>query len=54
MTKELTAEVVSDMAEPTHLSTKPSEEQTYTGELPFYIIPDPPIPGKTAWSIAPW
>jgi len=54
MNKEFIAEVVSDLAEPTHSSIEPSEEQTNTGELPFYIIPAPPIPGKTAWSSAPW
>lgn len=54
MNNELIAEVVSDLAEPTYPSTEPSEERTGTGELPFYIIPGPPIPGKTAWSIAPW
>ncbi len=54
MSNELIAELASDLAELTRPSTKPSEERTDTGDLPFYIIPAPPIPGKTAWSIEPW
>jgi hypothetical protein len=23
-------------------------------EYPFYIVPAPPIPGQTGWSIVPW
>lgn len=23
-------------------------------EYPFYIVPPPPIPGQTGWSIVPW
>jgi len=23
-------------------------------DTPFYIVPPPPIPGKTGWSIVPW
>ncbi len=54
MNNESIAEVMSDLAELTRPSTKLSEERTDTDELPFYVIPAPPIPGKTAWSIAPW
>lgn len=25
-----------------------------SGEYPFYIVPAPPVPGKTGWSIASW
>lgn len=27
---------------------RPSED------LPFYCVPAPPVPGKTAWSLRPW
>ena len=53
MNKELIAEVVSELAGLIRPSAQPSEERTNTGEMPFYIVPEPPIPGKTAWSIAP-
>jgi hypothetical protein len=23
-------------------------------DYPFYIVPSPPIPGQTGWSIVPW
>jgi hypothetical protein len=23
-------------------------------DYPFYIVPPPPIPGQTGWSIVPW
>ena len=23
-------------------------------DYPFYIVPPPPVPGQTAWSIVPW
>lgn len=23
-------------------------------EHPFHIVPQPPVPGQTAWSIVPW
>jgi hypothetical protein len=23
-------------------------------EYPFYIIPAPPVPGRTSWSMVPW
>ncbi len=54
MNNELTADVASDLTELTHPSASSGEERTDARELPFYIVPAPPIPGKTAWSIAPW
>jgi hypothetical protein len=54
MNKELIAEVVSDLAELSHPSTESREEPKDMGEPPDFVIPSPPIPGKTAWSIAPW
>ncbi len=53
MNQKLIAEVVSDLTELSPLSAKPSEDQANTLETPFYIVPAPPAPGKTAWSIAP-
>jgi len=29
-----------------------TEDTVESTEFPFYIVPSPPIPGKTAWSIA--
>jgi len=23
-------------------------------DYPFYIVPSPPVPGQTGWSIVPW
>lgn len=23
-------------------------------DYPFYIVPPPPVPGQTGWSIVPW
>ena len=23
-------------------------------EYPFYIVPAPPVPGRTSWSVVPW
>jgi hypothetical protein len=23
-------------------------------DIPFYVVPPPPIPGETGWSIVPW
>lgn len=23
-------------------------------DYPFYIVPPPPLPGQTGWSIVPW
>lgn len=23
-------------------------------DYPFYIVPAPPVPGRTAWSVVPW
>ncbi len=32
-----------------------ADENTAEGEdYPFYILPPPPIPGQTSWSIVPW
>ncbi|MDD5035582.1 MAG: hypothetical protein PHE55_12575 [Methylococcaceae bacterium] len=28
--------------------------QSRPEEYPYYIVPKPPIPGQTAWSIVPW
>lgn len=35
-------------AVPVEAST-PSQE-----DHPFHIVPAPPVPGQTAWSIVPW
>ncbi len=37
--------------------TKANPEQAAASiqeEYPFYIVPPPPIPGQTSWSIVPW
>ena len=34
-------------------SAAPAEALASTSEPPFYIVPAPPVPGKTGWSIAP-
>lgn len=54
MNEELIAEVVSDLAELSHPPAESIEARTNSGEMPFYIIPAPPVPGKMAWSIVPW
>lgn len=33
---------------PLDATPSPSED------FPFYIVPAPPIPGQTSWSIVPW
>ncbi len=53
MNQKLIAEVVSDLTELSPPSAKPSEDQANTLETPFYIVPAPPVPGKTAWRITP-
>jgi len=30
-------------------ATAPKQE-----DYPFYIVPSPPVPGQTGWSIVPW
>lgn len=30
-------------------SSAPEQE-----DYPFYIVPAPPVPGQTGWSIVPW
>ena len=30
-------------------ASDPRQEDT-----PFYVVPPPPIPGQTGWSIVPW
>jgi hypothetical protein len=40
---------------PSETSSSPVEhtgDTVESTEFPFYIVPSPPIPGKTAWSIA--
>ncbi|AAU91954.1 MULTISPECIES: hypothetical protein [Methylococcus] len=35
----------------------PQEQETVAKdpeEYPFYIIPAPPVPGRTSWSVVPW
>lgn len=53
MNEDTIAEMIDDLAdsvvkgEEAHLP-KPNSE-----EYPFYIVPRPPIPGKTRWSVTP-
>ncbi|WP_169603560.1 hypothetical protein [Methylococcus geothermalis] len=38
-------------------STPANEQETAAteqDEYPFYIIPAPPVPGRTSWSVVPW
>lgn len=54
MNDQLIAEVIADLADVAPAPV-PTERPTATEkEYPFYIVPSPPIPGKTAWSIVPW
>jgi hypothetical protein len=34
--------------------TVPAIGNNTADDLPFYRIPTPPVPGKTAWSLSPW
>jgi hypothetical protein len=52
MNSETTPKVESDQTEMPRSPTEQSEETIESTEFPFYIVPPPPIPGKTAWSIA--
>lgn len=53
MSSESTAKVAeSDLSETPRPPAERAEETVESNEFPFYIIPPPPIPGKTAWSIA--
>jgi hypothetical protein len=52
MNSETTPKVESDQSETPRSPTEQSEETIESTEFPFYIVPPPPIPGKTAWSIA--
>lgn len=40
------------------ISSVPTKEQETAPkdqeEYPFYIIPAPPVPGRTSWSVVPW
>jgi hypothetical protein len=51
MNSESTPKVDSDQSETLRSPTERSEETIESTEFPFYIVPPPPIPGKTAWSI---
>jgi len=54
MNKDCIAEVVADLA---NLSLPPDDDIDALDdddEALHYIVPEPPVPGKTAWSIAPW
>ncbi|MGZ8219608.1 hypothetical protein [Methylomagnum sp.] len=31
-----------------------SQAKPESDAVPFFFVPRPPIPGKTAWSAAPW
>lgn len=35
-------------------NSAPPAPDSQPGSLPFFQIPPPPIPGKTAWSLNPW
>jgi len=49
---EATQEAPQDLPE---RQTSPLEASTYhEEEYPFHIVPAPPIPGQTGWSIVPW
>jgi len=53
MNSESIAKPESDSSEIPQPPAARVEETTNSNELPFYIVPEPPIPGKTSWSIAP-
>jgi hypothetical protein len=46
--RETLAETSANPQAPAEV-TKPEVE-----DRPFYIVPPPPIPGQTGWSIVPW
>ncbi|BBA37443.1 hypothetical protein sS8_5526 [Methylocaldum marinum] len=52
MNSESTTKVESNPTEISRSQVEHTEETAKSDEYPFYIVPRPPIPGKTAWSIA--
>ncbi|QSA95986.1 hypothetical protein [Methylococcus sp. EFPC2] len=44
------ADLPSSGAEIVELAKPESASEAY----PYYIVPRPPVPGKTAWSVVPW
>ncbi|MBP1153130.1 MULTISPECIES: hypothetical protein [Methylocaldum] len=52
MNSESTTKAESNPPETPRSQAERAEETLESTELPFYIVPRPPIPGKTAWSIA--
>lgn len=39
---------------PIEAENSPEKQPKQSAEYPFYRIPAPPVPGKTAWSLIPW
>ena len=54
MSKELIAEVVSDLSDLARTREEADIIEQGTTEHPFYIVPPPPVPGKTSWSVTPF
>ncbi|MBS1211635.1 MAG: hypothetical protein H6R26_251 [Proteobacteria bacterium] len=54
MNKELNAEVLSDPPETPVMSMEVESSEPHVTEYPFYIVPRPPMPGKTSWSSTAW
>jgi hypothetical protein len=54
MNKELIAEVISDLPETPVTSDETESIDSEMTEYPFYIVPRPPMPGRTSWSSTPW
>jgi hypothetical protein len=54
MSSENRIENRSDSSEPKPAAAESTGKPEVQDEFPYYIVPAPPIPGKTAWSLAPW
>jgi hypothetical protein len=52
MNSESTAKIDSNPTDISRSEAEHTEERAESDDYPFYIVPRPPIPGKTAWSIA--
>lgn len=54
MNHEATAETTIQPAPLSQPRPAESRQEKPEDAVPFFFVPRPPIPGKTAWSATPW
>ena len=54
MNTEIVAETAAELYELADLGDEMEATDFDAVEYPFYIVPRPPVPGKTGWSSTAW